>query len=74
MGFDPAQSATIFATGVILSGETEYQAKAPFVTRTHGSAFWTGGAFGPENSPITIVVMIAACVVLGRLFGKSRPA
>lgn len=67
-------NATIFATGVTLSGLTEFQDGAPFVTRTHGSALWTGGAFGPENSPITIVVMIAACVVLARLFGKSRPA
>jgi membrane protease YdiL (CAAX protease family) len=67
-------NATIFATGVILSGETEFQAGAPFVTRTHGSAFWTGGAFGPENSPITIVVMIVACIVLGRLVWKTRTA
>jgi membrane protease YdiL (CAAX protease family) len=67
-------NATIFATGVILSGVTDFQGKAPFVTRTHGSALWTGGAFGPENSPITILVMIAACLVLGRLFGKARPA
>ena len=47
--------------------------KAPFVTVTHGSPIWTGGAFGPENSPVTIMVMIAACVVLARLI-SARPS
>jgi membrane protease YdiL (CAAX protease family) len=64
-------NATIFATGVILSGQTEFQDKAPLITVTHGSPIWTGGAFGPENSPVTIVVMIAACAVLARLV-KAR--
>jgi len=57
-------NSTVFLTGVNLSGETEMRASAPFETITHGSALWTGGAFGPENCWINLVVMTAICVGL----------
>jgi len=40
---------------------------APFETITRGSALWAGGAFGPENSWINLVVMTAICVALRRV-------
>jgi membrane protease YdiL (CAAX protease family) len=60
-------NATIFMIGVPLSGETDVRAKAPLQTVYQGSALWTGGAFGPEDSLINIAVMIAICFALWRL-------
>lgn len=61
-------NATIFLIGVPLSGE-DWQAQAPLVTDRHGSALWTGGTFGPEDSIVNIVVMI---VIVGALLGIGR--
>jgi uncharacterized protein len=59
-------NATIFLIGLPLSGEN-WRAQAPLVTVSHGSVLWTGGAFGPEDSLVNIVVSIAICVALWRL-------
>ena len=59
-------NATIFLIGLPLSGE-DWRAQAPLVTVPHGSVLWTGGAFGPEDSLVNIVVSSAICVALWRL-------
>ena len=59
-------NATIFLIGLPLSGE-DWQAQAPLVTVSHGSDLWTGGAFGPEDSLVNIVVSSAICVAIWRL-------
>lgn len=57
-------NATIFAIGLPLSGESDVRAQAPLLSSAHGSALWTGGAFGPEDSLINIVLMIGICAGL----------
>jgi membrane protease YdiL (CAAX protease family) len=59
-------NATIFLIGVPLSGE-DWRAQAPLATAVHGSVFWTGAAFGPEDSLINIAFMIVICAVLWRI-------
>ena len=59
-------NAMIFLSGVPLSGE-DWRASAPLETVYRGSAFWTGGAFGPEDSPVNVVLCLAVCVALWRL-------
>jgi len=51
-------NATIFLIGVPLSGE-DWRAQAPLETIYHGSVFWTGGAFGPEDSLVNLFVSLA---------------
>jgi len=60
-------NATIFAIGLPLSGEADVRAKAPIETIVHGSALWTGGEFGPEDSLINVVVSSLICIALWRL-------
>ena len=70
-------NATIFLIGVPLSGSEEWRVRAPMETAYSGSDLWTGAAFGPEDSLITIVLMAAICVGLWRLarhLGQIRPA
>ena len=67
-------NATIFVIGLPLSGDGDVRAQAPLVTTYHGSSLWTGGAFGPEDSLINIVVMIAICAALWRLAPRAQPA
>lgn len=59
-------NATIFVIGLPLSGE-DWRANAPLETVYRGSVLWTGGAFGPEDSLINLVVMIAICAALWHL-------
>lgn len=63
-------NATIFMIGVPLSGE-DWRALAPFETVTHGSILWTGGAFGPEDSLVNLVVSLAICILLWRLARRT---
>ena len=56
-------NATIFLIGLPLSGE-DWRPQAPWLTTTHGSDLWTGGAFGPEDSLVNIVVSIAMCAAI----------
>jgi hypothetical protein len=60
-------NATIFMCGLPLSGSENWRASAPLMSVTHGSDLWTGGAFGPEDSLVNIVVSIALCAALWRL-------
>jgi membrane protease YdiL (CAAX protease family) len=64
-------NATIFGVGLPLSGEEELRALAPFESVTHGSALWTGGAFGPEDSVVNLLVSGAICFALWKL-ARSR--
>lgn len=60
-------NATIFATGLPLSGDNVWILRAPLETRYTGSDLWSGGAFGPEDSLINLAVSAALCVALWRL-------
>lgn len=72
-------NATIFVVGLPLSGEEDWRAMAPFASVSHGSALWTGGGFGPEDSLVNVFVSGAICfamwkLVQGRgLFRSSAP-
>lgn len=63
-------NATIFMIGLPLSGE-DWRAQAPFETLSHGSILWTGGAFGPEDSLVNLVVSLAICALLWRLARRT---
>jgi uncharacterized protein len=65
-------NATIFAIGLPLSGETDVRAQAPLQTVYRGSRLWTGGAFGPEDSLLNIVVMVGICLALWRLARRGE--
>lgn len=56
-------NATIFLSGLPLSGE-DWRAQAPLVAVSHGSILWTGGAFGPEDSLVNLVVSVGICGAL----------
>lgn len=60
-------NVTIFAIGLPLSGAEAWRVKAPFETIASGSELWTGGAFGPEDSLLNLVVSAALCWGLWRL-------
>lgn len=69
-------NATIFLSGLPLSGQEEWRQQAPIVSEYHGSVLWSGGAFGPENSLLSIGVTVVVCLVLWRLAqadGIGRP-
>jgi len=59
-------NATIFLIGLPLSGEN-WRAQAAWVTVSHGSVLWTGGAFGPEDSLVNLVVSAGICAALWRV-------
>ena len=65
-------NATIYAIGLPLSGEMDVQAMAPLKTAYHGPVLWTGGAFGPEDSFINILVMIGICLMLWHLARRRK--
>jgi hypothetical protein len=65
-------NATIFLSGLPLSGE-DWRLQAPFEIVVRGSVFWTGGAFGPEDSVLNIVTSAALCVLLWRIGRRGRP-
>lgn len=56
-----AWNATIFMSGIPLSGMQEWRAAAPLESVYTGPVLLTGGAFGPEDSIIN--VMLLACVL-----------
>lgn len=62
-----AWNATIFLTGLPLSGDVLWRTQSPGVTELKGSTFWTGGAFGPEDSALNLAVSLALCVGLWHL-------
>jgi membrane protease YdiL (CAAX protease family) len=56
-------NAVIFMAGLPLSGE-DWRLIAPFGSVSHGSILLTGGAFGPEDSLVNLVVSVGICVAL----------
>lgn len=59
-------NATIFLTGLPLSGQEEWRQQAPLVSDYHGSVVWSGGAFGPEDSLLSISLTVVLCLALWR--------
>lgn len=60
-------NATIFLTGLPLSGQEEWRRQAPLVSEYLGSVLWSGGAFGPEDSVLSIGLSLVICLALWRL-------
>lgn len=59
-----AWNITIFLSGLPLSGQEEWRLSAPFASSYRGPAWLTGGAFGPEDSIVTLLVMASALGLL----------
>ena len=57
-----AWNLAIFLSGAPLSGSEAWRQQAPVETTIRGSAWMTGGSFGPENSLLTIAVVGSAFV------------
>lgn len=56
-------NAVIFMTGLPLSGE-DWRLMAPFGSVSPGPILLTGGAFGPEDSLVNLVVSVGICIAL----------
>ncbi len=67
-----AWNFVIVLSGVPLSGIEDWRAVAPIESRYNGPAWLTGGVFGPENSVITIAVVILSLAVLVQLARKRN--
>jgi membrane protease YdiL (CAAX protease family) len=63
-------NSTIFLIGLPLSGESDVRASAPLETVYRGATLWTGGAFGPEDSLINLVVSAAIVYLMWRLAAR----
>jgi uncharacterized protein len=59
-----AWNFAIALTGLPLSGLDDWRKLAPFESRYNGPDWLTGGAFGPENSALTIGVIVVCLAVL----------
>ena len=66
-------NAAIFLSGLPLSGEEPWRAQAPLVAEYRGPALWTGGAFGPEDSLVSIALCSAICFGLWKLARRMDP-
>lgn len=66
-------NATIFLTGLPLSGQEAWRLQAPLVSEYRGSVLWSGGAFGPEDSLVSIALTVVICLALWRL-ARARDA
>jgi CAAX protease family protein len=64
-----AWNFAILLTGLPLSGVEEWRGVAPFESRYRGPEWLTGGVFGPEDSVITIGIVVAC---LGALLYWAR--
>ncbi len=67
-------NAAIFLSGLPLSGEEPWRAQAPLVAEYRGPVLWTGGAFGPEDSLVSVALCFAMCAVLWKLARRMDPA
>lgn len=61
-----AWNYTILLSGLPLSGIEDWRRMAPLAGEYHGPDWLTGGAFGPEDSILTLALVVAALVVLFR--------
>lgn len=66
-----AWNFTIFLTGLPLTGQEDWRAAAPMQSDFVGSRLMTGGAAGPEES---ILVLIVVAAIIGLLIRKSMDA
>lgn len=57
---------TIILTGLTLSGIEDWRMLAPIASKNAGPMWLTGGAFGPENSAVTLVWVVGWIAVLWR--------
>lgn len=62
-----AWNYTILLTGLPLSGLGDWREAAPLASVAQGPDWLTGGAFGPENAILTMLLVAAAVAVLLRL-------
>jgi CAAX protease family protein len=67
-----AWNFAIVLTGARLSGLEAWRAMAPFETIDHGPMWLSGGAFGPENSIITLVLLILCLAGLWSRASKKK--
>jgi membrane protease YdiL (CAAX protease family) len=66
-----AWNFSIILTGLPLSGIETWRALAPIESRYNGPPWLTGGVFGPEDSVITIVVVVVGTATLFYLAKKG---
>ena len=67
-----AWNYSIMLTGLPLSGQEDWRSVTPFESRYNGPDWLTGGVFGPENSALTIGLMIVCLAVLFREARKRK--
>jgi uncharacterized protein len=67
-----AWNFAIVLSGAPLSGIEEWRAAAPIETHVGGPTWLSGGAFGPENSIITIFVLVLSLSLLVPLAHRKR--
>jgi uncharacterized protein len=67
-----AWNFAIVLSGAPLSGIEEWRAAAPIETQVSGPVWLSGGAFGPENSIITIAVLVLSLTLLLPLARKRN--
>lgn len=61
-----AWNAVIFLSGAPLSGQETWRSSAPLETVQSGPAWLTGGTFGPEDSVLTLLVLVPALAWIAR--------
>lgn len=66
-------NAAIFLSGLPLSGEEPWRAQAPLIAESRGPVLWTGGAFGPEDSLVSIALCLVMCAGLWKLARRVDP-
>lgn len=67
-----AWNFTILLAGVPLSGIEDWRAQAPLQTLDKGPDWLTGGAFGPEQSLLTLTAVTVAVLALARLARRHQ--
>lgn len=67
-----AWNYAIMLTGLPLSGLEDWREIAPFESSYNGPDWLTGGAFGPEDSALTIGLMVVSLAVLFREARKRK--
>jgi hypothetical protein len=67
-----AWNLTVFFSGIPISGMSSWVNTAPIQSSYHGPVWLTGGAFGPEGSVITILVIIISGAFLFRMAKKRN--
>ena len=71
-----AWNFALFSTGLPLSGSADWRALAPLESQSRGPDLWTGGAFGPEDSILSVGIValsVVAVLALARKRGRIEP-